>query len=309
MAKVKKEKISELEKLDIDKDKIVKEIKSDVEEKIFDEVTKKIDYETQNKLDKMEKRIYRHKNFSILKRDIIILLFLGVIIYETIMLYNNGLLFGLNKFNESKEEEVVVEKDEKTNEEEKDLNWYIDNYGYLLDNIKTNLEDTTYLYNNIKVSDIDSSIKINMAYQILNKEYKNIENGVITVDASKLSEVYKKIFTDDIKHQNFKDNCIQFIYNKENNNYMAIDTQCEKKDIIRVIDNIREDHYITIDILVGILDDKNLTNISGDILKEDYSSKDFEEIKNKLDKFEFIYEKIKDKYYLKEIKKVKIYEQ
>ena len=90
---------------------------------------------------------------------------------------------------------------------------------------------------------------------------------------------------------------------------MAIDTQCEKKDIIRVIDNIREDYYITIDILVGILDDKNLTNISGDILKEDYSSKDFEEIKNKLDKFEFIYEKIKDKYYLKEIKKVKIYEQ
>ncbi len=302
MSKTKKETSSELERFDIDKDKIIKEIKSDVKEQLYGEVTKQINYEVQNKLDKMEKKIYKYRKFSSFKRDIIILLFLCIIAYESKILYNNGLLFGLNKADENK----VIEQEKIDNtviKEEKSLDWYIDNYSYLVDNIKTNLEDTTYLYNNIKVSDIDSSIKLNMAYQILDKQYKKLEDGVIRIDASKLKEAYEKIFTDDIKNSNFKDNCIQFIYNKDSNNYMAIDTECDNKEIIRSIYNIKEEDKLYIDILVGVLDGNTLTNVSGQVIKENYSNNDLESIQDKLEKFRFIYEKVDDKYYLKEIKR------
>ena len=78
MAKAKRNKLEELDKLEIDKEKLIKELKEEVKDGLFDEITKKVDYESKNKLDKMEKRIYKYKNFSILKRNIIIILFLCI---------------------------------------------------------------------------------------------------------------------------------------------------------------------------------------------------------------------------------------
>ena len=304
MAKTKKEDAIEF----IDKDQIAKEIKKEAKDELLEEVKRKIDYESKKSLENAEKKIYKYKNFAIFKRDILILLFLGVIIFETKILYDNDLLFKESKKNDA----PVVDKVENNNKEDeekpevvKDLAWYKENYGYLYTNIKTNLEDTYYLYKkSIKVDEIDNTVKLNMAYQLLDD--KKVEGSVISIEGNKLKDAYKKIFGDiEFKAENFKDNCIQFIYNKDTNTYMAIDTTCKSTNdsLVTDITNIFEkDNTLVIEVVAGILKDKKLSNIDGVKIKDNYNN-NIDEVKDKLSKYEFIYEKQENEYYLKEIKK------
>lgn len=315
MPKVKKEdKINEdIKNLNIDKKAIVDEIKKEVQNQISEEIIKKVDYETKNKLDKMEKRIYKYKNISIIKRNIVIILFLAIIIFETKILYDNDLLHLSNnkKIDENNISETKKELEEQ--EEVKDTKWYIDNYSYLLDNVKTDLtgEDTYYLYKkNYTESSIRNSVRLNMSYQLLNKEDIIIENSVVTIKESDLKESYKKIFgsLDNYKPENFNNNCIQFIYNKDSKSYMAINTVCEEsnEELLEEIKAIyEEDNKIVIETIVGIKikDNKELNNIDGTKVTDNYSG-NISEFEDKLNKYQYIFEKIDDNYYLKEINKL-----
>lgn len=315
MPKVKKEdKINEdIKNLNIDKKAIVDEIKKEVQNQISEEIIKKVDYETKNKLDKMEKRIYKYKNISIIKRNIVIILFLAIIIFETKILYDNDLLHLSNnkKIDENNISETKKELEEQ--EEVKDTKWYIDNYSYLLDNVKTDLtgEDTYYLYKkNYTESSIRNSVRLNMSYQLLNKEDIIIENSVVTIKESDLKESYKKIFgsLDNYKSENFNNNCIQFIYNKDSKSYMAINTVCEEsnEELLEEIKAIyEEDNKIVIETIVGIKikDNKELNNIDGTKVTDNYSG-NISEFEDKLNKYQYIFEKTDNNYYLKEINKL-----
>lgn len=313
MPKVKKEdKINEdIKNLNIDKKAIVNEIKKEVQNQISEEIIKKVDYETKNKIDKMEKRIYKYKNISIIKRNIIIILFLAIIIFETKILYDNDLLHLSN--NKKIEENNIIEtkKESEEQDEVKDTKWYIDNYSYLLDNVKTDLtgEDTYYLYKkNYTETSIRNSVRLNMSYQLLNKEDITIENSVVTIKESDLKESYKKIFgsLDNYKSENFNNNCIQFIYNKDSKSYMAIDTVCEEsnEELLEEIKTIyEEDNKIVIETIVGIKDNKELNNIDGTKVTDNYSG-NISEFEDKLNKYQYIFEKTDNNYYLKEINKL-----
>ena len=279
-----------MRELDINKKDLVDEIKKEIKESLDKEIEKKVDYESKDKLDKMEKRIYRQKIFALIKRDIIILILLGLSLYEAKILYDNGLLFGLNKKEEVKQ--VVKVEDNEETKEEKDSKWYIDNYSYLLDNIKTNLEgeDKYYLYNNISSSDIKNTVRLNMAYQLL--DVKSID-GIFKVSEDTLKEAYNKIFNiDNYISENFNNSCINFIYNKDTKTYMAIDITCENDntEIFRNIKNIyEEDDKIVIEAKVGILDRDNnkISIINGETF--DYNDENID----KLNTYKFIF---KDNY-------------
>ena len=274
--------------LNIDKNKVVEEIKKEVKESLEIEIKKKVDYESRNKLDKMERRIYRQKVWALIFRDIIILLFLGVIIYETKILYDNKLLYGQTKVEENTN--VVEEKkEENTNDKEevKDSTYYIEKYSYLLQNIKTNLigEDKYYIYNNLNVSDIKKSVKLNMAYQLL--DIKPNE-GIIKVSTDLLKEKYKTLFEDEYVEENFSNDCINFIYNKELKSFIAIDMPCESKDeeIFRKIVNAYEDDgNIVIEAKVGILSNNKLSTIKNSSVELENT---YENI-DKLDTYKFVF--------------------
>ena len=136
-------------------------------------------------------------------------------------------------------------------------------------------------------------------------EDKKIENSVISIENDKLKEAYLKIFKtlDNYKEVNFKDNCIQFVYNSSSNIYMAIDTTCSVNNdtLIRNIDDIYiKDDELVIELSVGILNNDKLSNIDGTIIG-DYNN--IEQLKDKLNKYTFVFEKSNDNYYIKEIKR------
>lgn len=311
----KQEKIEEdLKELNIDKELIVKEIKKELIEDIDDEITKRVEYETRNKLEKMEKKIYKYKNGSIIRRNVIILILLAVIALETKVLYDNNLLsVKSNKKQSEVNNELKVNNENNNKEEEKNSEWYIKKYSYLLDNIKTNIsgEDKYYLYkDNYTEESISNRVRLNMSYQLLKKENIKNENSVINVKENDIKNAYKKIFgsLDNYKAENFNNSCVQFIYNDNSKNYMAIDTSCDvnNEELIEQVKNIyEEDNKIIIETIVGIKvkDSNNLINIDGNVITDNYSG-NINEYEESLNKYKYIFE-LKDKdYYLKEINRI-----
>ena len=315
MPKVKKqEKIEEdLKELNIDKELIIKEIKKELIEDLDDEITKRVEYETRNKLEKMEKKIYKYKNGSIIRRNIIILVLFAVIALETKVLYDNNLLSvkGNKKQSEVNNELKIDNKNE--NKEEKNSEWYIKKYSYLLDNIKTNIngEDKYYLYKDNYIEEsISNRVRLNMSYQLLKKENIKNENSVINIDENDIKNAYKKIFgsLENYKAENFNNSCVQFIYNDNSKNYMAIDTSCEvnNEELIEQVKNIyEEDNKIIIETIVGIKvkENNSLINIDGNVITDNFPG-NINEYEESLNKYKYIFE-LKDKsYYLKEINRI-----
>ena len=313
-----KKEIIKVDEIMIDKEKVMREIKKEVKDCLLDELDKKIDGLVQVKIDKFEKKINKQKQRALLKKNIIIVILLGLVIFEGKILYDNGLLNNsnyksssdtsyVNKINKDSNE-VVGE-----NENTKDEKWYIEEYSYLLDNVKTNLvgDDFTYLYNdNYTAKDIDNKIRLNMAYQLLDKEDISNKDGFLTVDASILEESYKKIFGNDLdfKNEDFTDNCIHFIYNDSLNKYLAVNLECavNTKEVLQKVISVEEkEDKIIVTTILGIHDtkEKTISNLDNSFTKK-YKD-DITEYEEELDKFKYEFVKDNDTYYFSSITKEK----
>ena len=296
-----------MKELEIDKKTIANEIKNEVKDSLEDEIIDTIDNYTKDKLDSMEKKIYKYKNRTIRKRNIIIIILLIIIGLETKLLLDGFNLNDYLKINTEINNEKIDDQEEK-----KDLAWYIDKYSYLLDMIHTNLDNDnfSYLYEkSYKVSDIDNNVKLNIAYQLLDSKDITNNNSVIMISNDNLKNNYNKLFNDNnYKEENFNNGCINFIYNKSNDNYMAIDIECNiTKSIKEEISNIyEEDDKIIIETILGVYDsnDNTLKMIDGSIIEENYNGK-LDNYKNSLNKYQYIFIKDNDNYYFDAIEKIK----
>ena len=313
-----KKNITTVEEATIDKEKLEREIKKEVKDCLLDELDKKIDGLVQVKIDKFEKKINKQKQRALLKKNIIIVILLGLVIFEGKILYDNGLLNNSNyKSSSDTSYENKINKDSNEvvgeNENTKDEKWYIEEYSYLLDNVKTNLvgDDFTYLYNdNYTAKDIDNKIRLNMAYQLLDKEDISNKDGFLTVDTSTLEESYKKIFGNDLdfKNEDFTDNCIHFIYNDSLNKYLAVNLECavNTKEVLQEVILVEEkEDKIIVTTILGIHDtkEKTVSNLDNSFTKK-YKD-DITEYEEELDKFKYEFVKDNDTYYFSSITKEK----
>lgn len=300
-----------MQELGLDVDKIELELKKDVKEQLIEDMSKYVDAEVHNKIEKLEKKIIRQKNKKILQKNIIILILLALSIFEGNILYKNGLLIKCSS-NESqiKENNNINNQENKNTTESTDesdkLNEQIKKYGYLINNINTNLEDELYLYNNNhNINDLDNSIKLNMAYQLLKEDEIENKDGFITIESDKLKEKYNILFNDEYKIDNFKNNCINYIYNESLNKYLAISIECNKNidNIKKEIINIEEENNIVkIYTIIGITNDNKIFDTKGNelgIFKDSIM-----EYKDKLYIYEYEFTKSNDNYYFNSINKL-----
>lgn len=301
----------------VDKEKLEKEIKKEVKENLINDLEKQVDSLIQIKLDKYEKKINKQKQRALLKKNIIIIILLGIVLFEGKILYDNGILNNSNYKNDVGVSDVIdkdnISNDQQVVEDKKDMEWYIEKYSYLLDNVKTNLtgNDLTYLYKeDYKVEHIDNKVRLNMAYQLLEKDDISNKDGFLTVDSSNLKDKYKSIFGNSLefKNEDFVDNCIHFIYNEPMDKYLAVNLECApyerniKEEIISVSE--KQDKII-IETILGIYDNKNntISNLDNSFNKK-YKD-NLTEYAEKLDKFVYEFVKDADKYYFSKITKEK----
>ena len=106
-----KKNITTVEEATIDKEKLEREIKKEVKDCLLDELDKKIDGLIQVKIERLEKKINKQKQRALLKKNIIIVILLGLVIFEGKILYDNGLLNNSNYKSNNSSYENKINKD------------------------------------------------------------------------------------------------------------------------------------------------------------------------------------------------------
>jgi len=291
----------------IDKEKVMQEIKKEVKVSLLEDLEKQVDGLIQTKIEKIEKRINKQKQRQLFKKNVIIILLLGVVLFEGKILYDNGLL---NNSNYDRKDSIITDNTKtdvtKDNLEEdiKDIEVYIEKYGYLIDRVSTNLseENQLYLYDDYKVKDIDNKIRLNIAYQLLDNKSIVTKDGFLTLESSTLKEAYRKVFGSKLeyKNENFINDCVHFIYNESLDKYLAVELECRvnsrkvKQEIIDIEED-KEKLYITT--ILGVYDNNEniISNLDGSFERK--YKENISEYKEELNKFRYEFIKEEDDFY------------
>lgn len=272
--------------LESKKAEILKELDSKIESKVDAVINEKIkDY---------ERKIVRSKNYKIIKRDIVIILLLGLIIYAGYYMYKND-YFGIN-------DKIDNTVDNSIDIVELDSSYYIKNYHYLVDNIF--IEDIELLdifkKDTTSSNDISNSLKLKISY--FNIKNKQTDDGNIIFSKDDLLSSYKTIFNDEvINNQTFTYNNTRFIY--YNNMYIGYVMDNDNINIKYDIYNsyVKEDNLV-FEVVVGRVIDNNIISVYDDsILEYNGNIKDYVD---RLSKYSFTFKNIQDKYYFNRLDRI-----
>lgn len=300
-----------------------KKYKEDLKEELLEDVNN----EVADLLKKEEKRMLKGKNAAIFKRDVIILAFFGLILYFGYCLYDvkyfdfmksecerNGNCYsyennnGNNSDNNEQEPAIVKDKD-----------WYIEHYGYLLDQIKISLNadnvSAYYLYStDRKVSEIKSSMLLNIAYSGLSSKQIKTNSVSITVEGEDLKNTFEKLFGSlvNYKPSSFTYNCLNFKYSEDKDRYTADNNKCPASNnkIVEEIDDMYEEgDVIYIITNAAIYNESESSFYTFDNLYEPevtgVTESDFSSNARKMNRYQYQFKRSEENYYLDSIIKLK----
>lgn len=315
--KVKKE----IKKIDVNKEEVLKDIKTELTTKIKTQITKELideiktdvslivkeevrndlKREIDSEIKKNSRRNIRGKRGKIFRRDIIIIILLAIIIYLVYFMYNHNYInFSIN----SNMNNVTLTNDKKVVKTNND-------YSYLLDNVNVKLpfenSNSLYLYlKDYSESNINESIKLTMAYNYIEKDDFSVDE---------LHDAYIKLFNTDknFKNTSFDYECKKFKYDDTNNTYAMVSNECintSSKEILeRIINTSVKKDKVIITTVVGVYDKSNNTlynykNIYDPIAVDLNSNFNIKDYQNKLNIYRYTFIKNNDNYYFDNIKKV-----
>lgn len=296
----------------IDMENIKKELNNylaEEKDKITEELTTKVDEQVEfcvnKRMKEEEKKIVKGKTGKIIRRDFIILLLIGVIAYFSYCLYDIDYFNIRTKEKEptptikdNKEDENKSD-DNKPNEnpipavDEHDTAYYIENYGYLLDNL--NIEDEA-IYNlyqeKTTLDNISNDLILKIAYKNLNREAINTNNDMITFNSNDLLASATKIFGNTLyfKHEMFSYNNTKFMY--YNDTYIGLKEAPSKTGFISKVAKAEEkDNKIIFTVVIAKLNSENqLINSNNEIIIENYNNENILDYKDKLSTYQIVFD-------------------
>ncbi|MBR3199163.1 MAG: hypothetical protein IKG27_04025 [Bacilli bacterium] len=274
-------------------------------EEVKDDLTnymkEKIDKEVSIAVEKASKKLVRHKNAVIIKRDILIIILLIICLFLGYNLYKNSninidVTRGKNNVKENKSEEV---KETEVKEETPSLQSLTEKYGYLLKNIVID-EDSNYLKEFYK-GNLTDEIKLYFSLNNLDETKIISEDDTVYVDEKDLKNIFVNMFDGEFKPKSFKHGDLNLHYLSSKELFFA-DGKFEKEnsDIVKEIINIEEkENGVLITTVEGLLDDGRLYNIvSGEQVKKYVSKDSLEKYKNLLTNMKYSFNKTDDNYKL-----------
>ena len=315
--KVKKE----IKKIDVNKEEVLKDIKTELTTKIKTQITKELidemktdisaivkeevrndlKREIDNEIKKNSRRNIRGKRGKIFRRDIIIIILLAIIAYLVYFMYNhNYVSFSIN----SNMNNVTFTNDKKVVNTNND-------YSYLLDNVNVKLpfenSNSLYLYlKDYNESNINDSIKLTMAYNYLNKDDFSVDEA---------HDAYVRLFNTDknFKNISFDYECKKFKYDDVTNTYTLVSNECintsSKEVLERIINTSVKNNKVIITTVVGVYDNSNNSlynykNIYDPIAVDLNNNFNITDYQNKLNTYKYTFVKVDDNYYFDNIKKL-----
>lgn len=225
---------------DITKDKDVKKILEEIDSQINDkkkemfeefkkEMDKQIETSVQKRVDLEAQKLIRGKTGKIIRRDIVIILLIAIIAYLGYCLYDIGY------FNKNLPVQTEVVESSKQ-EEVKNKDYYIKNYGDLVENMQVpNMLQE--IENGASKDNMTNTLKLKIAYKNLKEDKKTINGEVLTFDSGSLLEAFQNVCGDKVSLENtvFEYENLKFLY--FNDTYIA--------ESATVIPSIKANYKIT----------------------------------------------------------------
>lgn len=307
-----KEKNIDIKSIEIELNNYLENRKDDIEKELTNKIDEQIELKVTKRMKEEEKKLSRGKTGKIIRRDIIIILLLGVIGYFGYCLYDvdyfNIRTKVVDKTSDNKKDDEIKNNDKEDNNEpvvdtKPDSSYYIKNYGYLLDNLLIDDEEIYNLFTKTITRDIiPNELVLKIAYKNINKVLITNNNDMITFHKDSLLESAKKIFGEDIniKNEMFIYNNIKFMY--YNDTYIGLKEESSSINLINKIINANEENNeLTFEFIIAKTSENKLLDIEDNIIEEEYDNKDITEYKDKLSTYIIVFEKSEDNYIFKNI--------
>ena len=284
----------------------------------------------QTTLSEQLKRANRRRRWNNFFRDVIIIILMLGFGYSVHLLYNLGYrIEGANIVNTNE----IQEAEAPAAEPVKDDDWYLANYSYLLDQIKTDLNADSvsayYLYSDdYKLSDIKPEYLLNMAYRQVARDQAtaastgieaqestvSAKDNTVTVSVDTLKAKFSELFGESAKFyaSNFSSGCLNFSYQHANETFEAKNQTCalnQHREIIEEIERIyQEGEVIYLISRAGIYDkdERSFYNFN-DLFRpvaKDADQTDFNEYKERLNRYQYQFKKSGEKFYFSKITKL-----
>lgn len=286
--------------LDRKKEDILKEVedkKEEVVKELDSKIESKVEVAVNEKIKTYEKKVVKTKNYKILRRDIVIIVLLGLIIYSGYYMYKNDYFnIIINKNN------VIKTPNDPQEETKYDSAYYIKNYGYLINNIFINDQELLDIFKKdlITTNDISNSLKLKISY--FNIKNKQNDDGNIIFSKEDILSSYQTIFNDTvINNETFTYNNTRFIY--YNNMYIGYELPNEELNIkYNIYNSYLKDKDLVFELVVGRVVDNNIINIYDDRIME-YNG-NINDYQGLLTKYSIIFTNNNDKYYFNKIERI-----
>lgn len=194
----------------------------------------------------------RRRRAEVIVRDVMILILAAVVGYFGWCLYD-ARYFAWMGSKESCAEESRADEPEEPEEIVKDTRWYVNNYGYLFEDLQLGLNadgvEAYYLYSDDrKVSEIKPSYLLGMAYNkaVPTTSQTSETQANISVAAADLRTAFVGMFgtADYFTKVGFTNGCKKFTYAQETDSFVAANGECDKsgeREIVEEIDEMYEE--------------------------------------------------------------------
>lgn len=279
---------------------------NEIKEELLLYTKDRIDIEVQNSFKKIEKKIVNRKNSKILRRDILIIILIGITGFLTFELYNTGyfnkyLIKLENNTSIEMKNEVLENQNQESNNKvvKEDL---ISKHKDALNSFKIS-SDSIYIkdFYNGKLS---NELKLYLSFSNLDKNAIQIDDGTLIISEDDLVSSYKKLFDDEYQAVSFNYNSLRFKYLKSQNIYLAYgELKSNKSNIKRIIKDVEENNdEIVITTIEAIVDNDKVINILSNKEIAGYTN-DNSIISNqsKLNTMKYYFKLINKEYYLENI--------
>ncbi len=293
-----KEEIKDIEKEGLD----LTAIKSELTDYMKD----RIDREVSNAVEKASKKLVRHKNAIIIRRDILIVILIMICLFLGYNLYKNSdINIDITRGKKEESQEIDSSSEPVKEEEKPTMQSLTEKYGYLISNLQID-EDSSYL-KSFYTGDLTNELKLYFSLNNLDESKVTSEDDTVYIDQKDLKEVYNNMFDGEFTPKSFKYDELNFRYLSSKELFIADgDFEKDESDIVKEIINIEEQNDgVLITTVEGLIDDGKLFNpVSGQQVKK-YNSKDkLEKHKGSLTSMIYSFSKYDDNYKLVKIEAV-----
>lgn len=216
------------------------EIKNEIRTEIIDDIKKDIQKE--------QKKLSRSKSFKIFRLYIYLLIVVASLLYILYRLFVTDNLTIINKKLVRPTTPNVSQNinNEKT-EEVKDLHYYTNKYGYILDNLK--ISNIDLVKGNYSLEEISLGDRLTLAYGSLNDEDISLEGIIHTVSEEKMRESYQKLFgsLEGYNLESFSVRGLNYAYSSVANSFIAVgDEDTSISYVNNIITDIKEEGELVV---------------------------------------------------------------